>query len=695
MDILGHVSTRDLTVTVHRVDLSLAPFTDDLTPHVTVQVASALIAPNGTSVHIDVDLNNDGAYTGNELDYSIGTLWNSTATFELTKKLALSDPNSGGYNLHLRARVFDVTGTQEAVDTQSTLVDTNQSTALKDYVYNNDGAFHYDAQAAIITPGFGYTAYTLQMTSQRWLTSDDVSQSLWTHWVVVYVPTGFVLPTAILVIDGGSNTNTPPDIDLSLAASAVLLHTVVIDLKMVPNEPETFFGENPPVPRSEDAIIAYTMDHYLDDTSNPDWLVLLPMVKAAVKTMDMAQAVLPFVTGQPVNNFVVTGASKRGWTTWLTAAVDDRVVAMVPMVFDALNLDESMVHHYGAYGFFAPAIAPYEQLNVFDRMLTPEGQDMNEIVDPYHYISAGRYQIPKLLINSPGDEFFVPDSAQFYWNDLPGPKYLRYIPNTSHSLNTDATSSVVTFFASLATGTALPDYSWTVRADGALIVTSATTPTVVKLWQATNPNARDFRILNTGVTYAPTILTKQADGTYIGNVPIPATGATAYFVELTYPSLIQGQPIVFTTEVRVKTNIPLVPWPFQIGGPLLQSTTDPAPLQADLLFTNTGGTSDISARGTFLSLATTAGGTGNASAPIDASGLAAVITTSPPKATLEDDTQPTSGTATTAATDLAGADWGGSAVNSDAVFGSDANLEDVLDQLPELSTAEKLFLALV
>jgi len=38
-------------------------------------------------------------------------------------------------------------------------------------------------------------------------------------------------------------------------------------------------------------------------------------------------------------------------------------------------------------------------------------------------------------MNSTGDQFFLPDNSQFYFQDLPGEKYLRYVPNTDHSMN--------------------------------------------------------------------------------------------------------------------------------------------------------------------------------------------------------------------------------------------------------------------
>ena len=51
---------------------------------------------------------------------------------------------------------------------------------------------------------------------------------------------------------------------------------------------------------------------------------------------------------------------------------------------------------------------------------------------------------------------------------------------------------------------------------------------------------------------------------YLGNTAIPATGATAYFIELTFPSAIPGTPYVFSTEIRVNTMLPLFPWPFPV-----------------------------------------------------------------------------------------------------------------------------------
>jgi PhoPQ-activated pathogenicity-related protein len=353
-----------------------------------------------------------------------------------------------------------------------------------------------------------------------------------------------------LWIDGGSNGRPAPDSpDKMLVGIALGAGAVVADLKMVPNEPLVFPDGGRP--RSEDGIIAYTFSKWLA-TGDNTWPLLLPMVKSAVRGMDTVQKFLksPDNGGLDIKKFVVSGGSKRGWTTWLTAAVDKRVIAIAPAVIDVLNMDEQMRHHFAAYGFYSQAIEDYGEMDIFSRLDTPEGQKLVKIVDPYEY--RDRYaNIPKFLINSSGDQFFLPDSAQFYFHDLPGEKYLRYVPNTDHSLGgSDAPQSLLVFYQSVLKNAPRPKFSWSVKDDGSIEVNTITAPKEVKLWQATNPKARDFRLETIGRAWTSSELPASSPGKYIAKIPRPDEGWTAFFAELTFDS---GGPIPykFTTEVHV------------------------------------------------------------------------------------------------------------------------------------------------
>jgi PhoPQ-activated pathogenicity-related protein len=276
------------------------------------------------------------------------------------------------------------------------------------------------------------------------------------------------------------------------------------------------------------------------------------MVKSAVRAMDTVQKHLGSLDSGAINvtEFVVSGGSKRGWTTWLTAAVDKRVVAIAPAVIDVLNMDEQMKHHFSAYGFYSNAIADYVEMNVFERLDTPRGRELTKFIDPYEY--RDRYaNIPKCLINSTGDQFFLPDSAQFYFHDLPGEKHIRYVPNTDHGLgSSDAIESLLVFFKSVVVGASRPKFTWSVNDDCSIEVKTTTKPTAVKLWQATNPNTRNFRLDLIGPVWKSSALSEQGGGAYIAKVPKPEKGWTAFFAELTFDS---GGPIPykFTTQVSV------------------------------------------------------------------------------------------------------------------------------------------------
>lgn len=422
-----------------------------------------------------------------------------------------------------------------------------QRTALDEYVARPDPNYNYHLVSRL--SGQGQTTFILEMTSQAWLTTNEVDRPLWKHWLVVVKPDEITSSKALLFISGGANDGkVPKSADGNFIQIALATKSVVAELKMVPNQPLLFAGETDG--RKEDALIAYTWDKFLR-TGDAKWPARLPMTKAAVRAMDTVTTFCASPEGgsAKLDGFVVAGGSKRGWTTWTTAAVDKRVVAIIPCVIDLLNIEPSMLHHYAAYGFWAPSIGDYTALRIMDWNGTPQYRALMKIVEPYQY--RNRFTMPKFIINASGDQFFLPDSSQFYFKDLPGLKYLRYVPNADHSLKgSDAFETLLASYHAILNQVPLPQFSWTVQPDGSLRVTTKTQPAAVKLWQATNPDARDFRLETFGPHYQSTSLADAGGGVYVGRVAAPEKGWTAFFVELTFPSGCKV-PFKFTTQVCV------------------------------------------------------------------------------------------------------------------------------------------------
>ncbi len=434
-------------------------------------------------------------------------------------------------------------------------------TALDRYVHKPDSSYEYKLVNSIA--GTGFTAYLLEMTSQEWRSPAEVDRAKWEHWLVIIQPEQVRSSTGFLFINGGRNGGrTPRGAEPILAAVAVQTQTVVADLRMVPNEPLTFKDENKP--RTEDAIIAYTWERFLR-TGDETWPLRLPMTKSAVRAMDTVTSFCAEKGGNKVDRFVVAGGSKRGWTAWTTAAVDDRVVAVAPFVIDVLNSEKSMEHHYRAYGFWAPALNDYTEMRLMEWAGTPQNRALLKIEDPYSY--RDRLTMPKLIVNATGDQYFLPDSSQFYFDDLKGEKHLRYVPNTKHDLaNSDAHETLLAFYESILAGSARPRYAWKFEKDGSIVVTPQDKPAEVKLWQATNPKARDFRLDTIGRAFQSSPLQPDGSGRYVARVQRPAEGWTAYFVEMTFPS--GGKhPYKFTSGVRIVPDTLPFPPPQSSNGP--------------------------------------------------------------------------------------------------------------------------------
>lgn len=442
-----------------------------------------------------------------------------------------------------------------------------QATALDTYVAADDDVYSWELVTA--SEHDGYVAYVLELTSQQWRSASEVDRPIWKHWLTIVRPTELRFDKAFLFIGGGSNREAAPETPSERVVQMALgSGTVVAELGTVPNQP-LYFSDRPDVGRSEDDLVAYSRMQYIE-THDPKWLVRLPMVKSGVRAMDAIEEFMATEQGGGVDidGFVVAGASKRGWTTWLVGVVDSRVIAMVPLVIDALNTQAITRHQYAAYGFFSPALNDYVRHGLYpDKVGTQEYKEILDIEDPYNYRQRERMRIPKFVVNSAGDQFFTPDNAQYYYHDLPEEKHLRYVPNTKHNLaGSDVSESVLAFYLSVLEGQPRPKMAWKREADGELSVSTKDTPERVVLWQATNPEARDFRLDTIGKAYKSSPVEPSPQGEYRVSVETPPEGYTAYFVEMTFPTA-GPYPLKFTTEVFVVPDV----LPFESEAPVLKS----------------------------------------------------------------------------------------------------------------------------
>jgi PhoPQ-activated pathogenicity-related protein len=434
----------------------------------------------------------------------------------------------------------------------------SRETALDRYVATPDA--NYSWRLVNTVPGQGHTVFLLEMTSQSWLTPQEVDRTLWKHWLTIIKPDQVRHGTGLLFIGGGSNERpVPKEADDNLVRIALATESVVTELRMVPNQPLLFAGETKPL--VEDELIAYTWDKYLR-TGDDRWPARLPMTKSAVRAMDTVTDFCagPEAGGVTVTSFVIAGGSKRGWTTWTTAAVDSRVVAIVPIVIDLLNVTPSFIHHWEAYGFYAPAVGDYEAMGIMDWQGTKEYRNLMKIVEPFEY--RERFTMPKLILNATGDQFFLPDSSQFYFDELPEPKYLRYVPNGDHSLReTDALETLVGFYHARINDLPMPQLKWKIARDGTLRVETTDRPTSVRLWQANNREARDFRLETIGRAWTSTELSAETEEAYIVRVEPPPEGWTAFLVEATFVYPERPAPIKLSTPVQVVPDVK--PFKFQ------------------------------------------------------------------------------------------------------------------------------------
>lgn len=408
---------------------------------------------------------------------------------------------------------------------------------LLDYVKRPEPAFAWKFREKQELPQG--TVYDLAVTSQVW-------QGIpWTHQVQVYQPKD-VAPNAVMFLynTGGKAKEETIALGMTLAQKMKAPVAFVYD---IPNQP-LLDG------KKEDALIAETFVRYLA-TQDGNWPLLFPMVKGVVKSMDALQAFAAEQFKQPVKGFIVSGASERGWTTWLTAASDDRVVAFAPLVIDTLNMVEQMDHQKRSFGAYSDMIKDYTERGLVPIPDSDDARKLWKMVDPYFY--RDRAKQPKLLINGNNDPYWTTDALNLYWDGLRGDKYVLYVPNAGHNLEQGATKDkrgdrtravmgMAAFGRHQITGRPMPKLSWKHDdADGKLRLTVEATPPPkgARLWVATAPT-RDFR--EAVWQEKPATLAKS---TVTGVQEPPAEGCLAFYAELDYE--IDGIPYHLSTQIRI------------------------------------------------------------------------------------------------------------------------------------------------
>ncbi|MBT3499658.1 MAG: phenylacetic acid degradation protein [Gemmatimonadales bacterium] len=412
------------------------------------------------------------------------------------------------------------------------LIPTSALGDLVEYVEAPDASFRWEYLGARRVDDC--TVHDLHLVSQTW------QGIVWEHALQVYVPDEIKYPdTLLLEITGGrigdrhDDDQTAFGVQLSRACGAVSA-----SLAQVPNQP--LLGD-----RTEDDLIAHTFVEYLK-IGDPTLPLLLPMTKSTVSAMDALQAFCATHLDREVERFVTIGASKRGWTSWLTAAVDPRVVATIPLVIDTLNIPAQMEHQLQAWGEYSEQLEDYNRRGLLQDMDSPDRQILWKMIDPIAY--RDRLTVPKLSVVGTNDRYFALDALNLYWDELLPPKHVLYVPNSGHGLEDRerALAGVTGYFRFVASGTALPSPEW--RFESAddrvrLTVSPHGAATEGYLWLAGSESV-DFRSAAwVSVPMSPT------DSGFVGEAFLSPLRYIAVLGELRYP--VDGMALPLSTQVHV------------------------------------------------------------------------------------------------------------------------------------------------
>jgi PhoPQ-activated pathogenicity-related protein len=412
-------------------------------------------------------------------------------------------------------------------------------TALDGYINNGDKAYRWELKESYAIGDV--KAYNLLLTSQQW------HEYIWTHQLTILVPAENKYDGALLFITGGSNKKGLPnwngkgdDFLKALSGVASKNSGIVALLRQTPNQP--LYND-----LTEDALISYTLHNFKKD-GDYSWPLLFPMVKSAVRAMDAVQEFSKQTLQHDIKRFVVSGASKRGWTTWLTGASDTRVAAIAPMVIDILNMPVNLDYQVKMWKDYSVQIEDYVKLEIPQTARTEKGAAITTMVDPYSY--RKKLTMPKLLIMGTNDEYWTVDAIKHYIDSIPGQNFVHYVPNVGHDLGDkkQAIAALSAFFGETLANKPYPlcQPVLTYSKKGITLKVKASPEVLVDavLW-STNSTDTDFRDEKwTGKSLG----LKKKSALITSIQPFPASGYRAFYLDLKYKDPNGGE---YTESTRM------------------------------------------------------------------------------------------------------------------------------------------------
>ena len=276
----------------------------------------------------------------------------------------------------------------------------------------------------------------LRLISQSWQGQD------WRHRLLLIRPAELIHSDTCLLEITGDDAGAP-DLELgrALAESSGMLVAILFD---VPNQP--IEG------RIEDDLIAHTFEQFLA-SGDPEDILLFPMTKSVFAALDAIQA-----SECQIRNFVLTGASKRGWTTWLAGlAGDPRIIGIAPRVFDNLSFAAQLEKQVRDWGGYSPEIVDYTGRGLQDFVQVNGGEALISLVDPFARIAELR--VPVLIVSGSNDAYWTVDAINVFWDDIPTAKSLLIVPNVGHHLgdHTKWVPTIGAFARAVSAGESLPE----------------------------------------------------------------------------------------------------------------------------------------------------------------------------------------------------------------------------------------------